>query len=106
MVDEQLEEISSVVAVGMFEIDAPDFEQQVSTFLNCHLNQAHDAWVVPPTVDSIRRVSRAGFQHDSNLCQGMLHDDTASWPNEVVVQEFGSPPGSPSSEGVSVRQAD
>jgi hypothetical protein len=41
-------EIQSVVAVDIFEIDAPDFEQQMTAFANHHLNQAHDAWVSPP----------------------------------------------------------
>ncbi|GIW95048.1 MAG: hypothetical protein KatS3mg110_3089 [Pirellulaceae bacterium] len=51
-----LVEIESVVAVGWFELDDPAFEQQVAAFLHCHLNQAHDAWVVPPGVESPRRV--------------------------------------------------
>ncbi len=50
-----LVEIESVVAVGWFELDDPTFEHQVSAFLHCHLNQAHDAWVVPPGVTSLRR---------------------------------------------------
>jgi hypothetical protein len=69
-------EVTSVVAVGIFEIDAPDFELQLSGFLNCHLNQAHDAWVVPPPVTAIRRAPLMGFDGDANLCQS----PSALWP--------------------------
>jgi hypothetical protein len=40
------EEVQSVVAVGMFEIDAPDFEVQMMAFVNFHLNHPGDAGVV------------------------------------------------------------
>lgn len=50
-----VKEVKSVVAVGVFEIDAPDFEVNVMQFLNCHLNQSHDAWAVPPGVAPVRR---------------------------------------------------
>lgn len=53
----QLPQVNSIAAVGVFEIDAPDFEQQLSEFINTHLNQAHDAFVVPPYVDTIGRVT-------------------------------------------------
>ena len=33
-----LKEIKSVVAAGLFEVDAPDFEIQVESFVRCHLN--------------------------------------------------------------------
>ncbi len=56
-------EIRSVVAVGVFEIDAPDFEHQIAAFLNCHINKAHDAWVVPPGVQQVRRL---GILESSN----------------------------------------
>ena len=49
--------IRSLVAVGIFEIAAPDFELKVRDFIECHVNKAHDAWVVPPGVDYINRVS-------------------------------------------------
>lgn len=49
-------EIKSVVAVGMFEVDAPDFEQQVTDFLNCHINKSHDAWRESPGVKDVNRV--------------------------------------------------
>jgi hypothetical protein len=52
----KFKEIRSLVAVGIFEIEAPDFEQKVREFLDCHINKAHDAWVVPPCVDGINRV--------------------------------------------------
>lgn len=58
--EENYAEIQSVVAVRMFEIDAPDFEQQMSAFVNCHLNQAHDAWVAPPGVQNIHRTRLHG----------------------------------------------
>jgi hypothetical protein len=59
-----LTEINSLVAVGIFEIDAPDFEQKVQQFINCHLNKSHDAWVVPPCVNVINRV---GIRPGDNL---------------------------------------
>ena len=43
-----IQEIKSVAAVGMFEVDDPNFESEVTKFINCHLNQSHDAWVVAP----------------------------------------------------------
>ncbi|MBM3999785.1 MAG: hypothetical protein FJ297_09655 [Planctomycetes bacterium] len=53
---DDLREIESVVAVNLFEIEDPNFEIQVTEFLNCHLNRAHDAWVMPPGVREIRRL--------------------------------------------------
>lgn len=41
-------ELRSLVAVGIFEIDSPDFEQKVREFMDCHINKAHDAWFAPP----------------------------------------------------------
>ena len=43
----QITPVKSVAAVGLFEIDDPIFEEKVTDFINCHLNQAHDAWTVP-----------------------------------------------------------
>ena len=37
-IDKLTREVKSVKAVGIFEIDAPDFEQQVMDFLDSHLN--------------------------------------------------------------------
>jgi len=54
-VERKIKEVKAVVAVGMFEVDAPDFEAQVAEFLNCHINKAHDAWVVPPGHTGFRR---------------------------------------------------
>jgi hypothetical protein len=51
-----LKELKALVAVGVFEIEAPDFEQQVAGFLNCHVNKAHDAWVVPPCTGPFQRI--------------------------------------------------
>jgi hypothetical protein len=48
-------EVKSVVAVGVFEVDSPDFEHMVAAFVDCHLNRAHDAWMVPPGVDGFQR---------------------------------------------------
>lgn len=56
-IDPKLKEIKSVVAVGVFEVDAPDFELQITEFLNCHLNNSHDAWVAPPWVGDVHRPS-------------------------------------------------
>lgn len=53
---QDLVEIESVVAVALFELDDPAFEQQVASFLHCHLNQAHDAWVMPPGSQPPRRL--------------------------------------------------
>jgi hypothetical protein len=47
------------VAVGIFEIEAPDFEEKVRKFIDCHVNKSHDAWVVPPNVENINRVGMA-----------------------------------------------
>lgn len=67
--DLNLTEVESVVAVEIFEIDAPDFELQVAEFLRCHLNKSHDAWVAPPGVDSIPRVGfENGRGHRVQLC--------------------------------------
>ena len=41
-VEENIKEVKSVIAVGVFEIDAPDFETQVMDFLNIHLNVSCD----------------------------------------------------------------
>ena len=68
----ELPEIKSVVAVGIFEIDAPDFEHQLTEFINCHLNKAHDAWVVPPNLDSIHRRGIEGSFHQSDICNEVI----------------------------------
>jgi hypothetical protein len=73
-------EIQSVVAVEIFEIDAPDFEEQMAAFINCHLNQAHDAWVAPPDVDSVHRVGISGFKEGSNICEGDVAAQNPSVP--------------------------
>jgi hypothetical protein len=52
----KLKELKALVAVGVFEIDAPDFELQVGQFLTCHVNKAHDAWVVPPRTAPFQRI--------------------------------------------------
>ena len=56
-IDGQIGTIKSVSAVGIFEIDAPDFEQQVTWFINHHLNQSHDAFVTEPHIPSIHRAT-------------------------------------------------
>lgn len=61
--DNRLKEVKSVVAVGVFEIDAPDFELQVMAFLDCHLNKSHDAWSVPPHINHLKR---AGLTNATN----------------------------------------
>ncbi|MGC3967425.1 MAG: hypothetical protein QM775_08670 [Pirellulales bacterium] len=58
-IESQIGTIKSVSAVGIFEIDAPDFEQQVTCFINHHLNRAHDAFVTEPHIQSINRVPAA-----------------------------------------------
>lgn len=69
-------EIRSLVAVGIFEIDSPDFEQKVRDFMTCHVNKSHDAWTVPLGVESVNRVGRGENQNgrypypDTSLCEG------------------------------------
>ncbi len=48
--------VESVVAVGIFEIDSPDFEQQVMAFVNCHVNKSHTALIGPPGVTGAVRL--------------------------------------------------
>jgi hypothetical protein len=58
--------IRSLVAVGIFEIEAPDFEDKVRAFMDCHVNKSHDAWVVPTGVHNVHRpgegVTKLGLQ--------------------------------------------
>jgi len=63
-----LQEIESVLAVEIFEIDAPDFELKVAEFLKCHLNRSHDAWVAPPGVNRIPRVNFDDAGHRPDMC--------------------------------------
>ncbi|MGC3967426.1 MAG: hypothetical protein QM775_08675 [Pirellulales bacterium] len=56
----KVKEVKSLVAVGLFDVDAPDLEQQLMNFLNCHINKSHDAWVVPHSVNHIHRVPVSG----------------------------------------------
>jgi hypothetical protein len=49
-------EVKSLVAVRIFELADPCFQAQVTEFLNCHLNKAHDAWVAAPGVVDVNRV--------------------------------------------------
>ncbi len=78
----KLEKVESVVAVGIFEIDEPDFEQQMTNFVNCHLNQAHDAWVAQPDVSFVHRTQLSGFTQPSDVCGG-------------IVQPYGEPHACP-----------
>ena len=50
-----IQEVKSLAAVGVFELNAPDFEQQIMDFINCHINKSHDAFVVPPHAE-LKRV--------------------------------------------------
>lgn len=52
----EMTEVKSVVAVGVFEFDEPDFEEQVMGFINCHVNNSHNALTVPPGVSPITRL--------------------------------------------------
>ena len=70
-----IKELRSVVAVGVFEVNAPDFDEQVMAFLNCHLNKSHDAWVVPPDTDPVKRV---GINVEGNL--EVLHPEMPYCP--------------------------
>lgn len=70
--DKELKEVTSIAAVQMFEIDDPQFEQKVTEFINCHLNNAHDAFVVPPSINSINRLSVPEKEHDTDICKGIF----------------------------------
>jgi hypothetical protein len=74
---QDLVEIETVVAVGWFEIDDPNFEQQVANFLHCHLNQAHDAWVMPPGTVAPRRLPLV----DDHGTATPLCPPTTVWPS-------------------------
>ena len=90
-------EIQSVVAVGMFEVDAPDFEEQMTAFINCHLNQAHDAWVAPPSVQAVHRTGLYGFAEQSNICEGLVVPDNSPLREVPLCAPPCKPqPGSPS----------
>ncbi len=52
---ETLKVVDSIVAVQVFEIDAPDFEQSIREFLDCHINKAHDGFVLPEGVKELKR---------------------------------------------------
>lgn len=58
-VDPMVKQVDSVVAVEVFEVDSPTFEHDVRAFLNCHLNKAHDAYVVPAPAE-LNRVGLSG----------------------------------------------
>lgn len=79
--DAPYEEIKSVVAVGMFEIEHPEFEEQMMAFINWHLNQAHDAWVAPPGIGPMHRVRLSDDQPP-------LHVET----RPTVQHAIGGPP--------------
>lgn len=60
--------IKTVVAVGVFEIDDPSFEMNLTEFINCHMNQSHDAWVVPPGAKFNRESVTGGSGMREPLC--------------------------------------
>jgi hypothetical protein len=69
--NKDLRQVTSVVAVQIFEIDDPNLELNVVDFLNCHLNKSHDAFTVPPGVDTINRVGiQQGLGVETPLCNG------------------------------------
>jgi hypothetical protein len=47
---DNLLEVDSVVATGVFEVSDPEFEQKVNAFLECHVNKGNSGVVVPPGV--------------------------------------------------------
>ena len=47
---ENVKQVQSTLASEIFEIDAPDFEQQVCRFLDTHLNACHSCNVIAPGV--------------------------------------------------------
>ena len=86
-VKKKIMEVRSVAAVGMFEVDAPDFELQVQEFLNCHINKSHDAMSAPPGVKSFHRAPVADIPiNNPRLC------------DECPLQSAYSPPIFPPSD--------
>lgn len=83
-VDELIEEVQSVVAVGMFEIDAPDFEDQMTAFIDGHLNQAHDAWITPPHVKAFNRTMLSEVMLPCISTEPMLVPEEILPPDEVA----------------------
>jgi hypothetical protein len=84
----KIKEIKSVAAVGMFEVDAPDFELKVQEFLDCHINKSHDAMSAPPSVQKFHRapVTEIG-NNDPHLCD----DCSPIGGYSAVPQVYGTP---------------
>lgn len=100
--DRRIKEVRSLVATGIFEIESPDFEAQVMQFINCHVNQSHDAWVVP---DGVKSFNRVGIPSDKNenlevpypsvpLCPGQCGNIVPTVgpalgvaPNEIIITD-------------------
>ncbi|MCG8650020.1 MAG: hypothetical protein MI861_09310 [Pirellulales bacterium] len=61
-VERYLRDYQSVVASGIFSLDAPDLELQIAEFLNTHLNHCHTCQVVPAGVQTPKRL--ASFVED------------------------------------------
>jgi len=55
---QKVAEVKSVAAVGIFELDAPDFELQVKEFLNTHLNCGAGCDVSPVGLPKTPKMSR------------------------------------------------
>lgn len=67
-IESKLKEIESVVATELFEVDSPTLERDVQMFLECHLNKAHDAYVVPAPAKIIRESLRGDHNPQPILC--------------------------------------
>jgi hypothetical protein len=93
-VDQLVDEVQSVVAVGMFEVDAPDFEDQMAAFVNRHLNQAHDAWVTPPCAGPFNRTTISDHPLPCHTSERLLMPPEVVRPGEMVTSSATDPTSS------------
>lgn len=87
--------IKTLVAVGVFEVDAPDFEVRMRDFLNCHINNSHDAWVTPSGVDGkreIKRVPVTGTAHPPLCVDGNCIEEVSTHSQYDSASSYGAPP--------------
>lgn len=100
-IDKKIKEIKSVAAVGMFEVDAPDFELQVQEFLECHINKSHDAMSAPPGMESFHRAPVTTISNSNpRLCDDCLVEQTytpaAPMMSLMPPYQHPAPPAQPS----------
>ena len=97
---DNVQEVDSVVAVRLFEIDEPDFEEQLTAFLDCHVNQSHDAWVSPPGVEEIRRLPLTQFSGNAYRDPLCTQGDCENAGEQIPVLERGAQDSELPMEGV------